>query len=115
MTPLGRPRSLYHSYTTFTLSYSQESLEDAARGAGWSWGVMGVQPGAGATPDASIPAILVVGIAHVRMNPKICQSDAILERSWDPGVVACAHLLFALLLYLVVCVLCVCGAGIFSP
>ena len=52
------------SYTTFTLSFSQESLEDAARGAGWSWGVMGVQPGARATPDASIPAILVVGIAQ---------------------------------------------------
>lgn len=59
-------------------------MEGAARGAGWPWGVVGVQLGAGATSDASIPAILVVGMVHVRMHAKICRLHAILGRSVGP-------------------------------
>ena len=82
--PSSAPRSLYLSYITYTLSYSQVSLEGAARGAGWSCGMVGVQPSAGAATGASIPAILVVRTAHIRMHPKICRSHAILARSVEP-------------------------------
>ena len=60
------------SYTTFTLSYWQESLESAAEGVGWSWGVMGVQTSAGGATGLSIPAVLVVGTAQIRMRLRIC-------------------------------------------
>ena len=43
-----------------------------------------MQLGAGATSDASIPAILVVGMVHVRMHAKICRLHAILGRSVGP-------------------------------
>ena len=82
--PLGTPPSLYLSYTTFTLSYWQESLESAAEGVGWSWGVMGVQTSAGGATGPSIPAVLVVGTAQIRMRLRICRSDAILARSVRP-------------------------------
>ena len=55
-----------------------------AGGGGWPWGVVSVQPGAGATPEASIPAVFVVGMARFRMHPKISRSDAILGRSVGP-------------------------------
>ena len=60
------------------------SLEGAARGADWSWGTVGVQPGAGAATGAPIPAIYVVGKVHIRMRLKICRSDAIFARSVGP-------------------------------
>ena len=74
-------------------------MEAAARGAGWLLGVVGVQPGAGAASDASIPAVFVVGTARFRIHPKILRSDAILERSvgpWCCRVRACAFRIAAL-------------------
>ena len=68
---------LYLSYTAVALSYTQESLESVARCSGWLWGVVGVQPRALATSDASIPATWMVGTAHSRVHPKIGRSNAI--------------------------------------
>jgi hypothetical protein len=61
---------VYLSYTTFTLSYSQVSLESVLSGAGWVWGVVGVQRSSGAATGAPIPAIFMVGTCFLE-NPAV--------------------------------------------
>jgi hypothetical protein len=64
------PPPLYLTYTTFTLSHSQESPGSVESGAGWVCGLLGVQPGVGATTGGPIPAIFMVGTWFVE-NPAV--------------------------------------------
>ena len=61
---------LYLTYTTFTLSHSQESPGSVEIGAGWVCGLLGAQTGVGATTGGPIPAICMVGTWFVK-NPAV--------------------------------------------
>ena len=86
-----------------------------ASGASWSWWVVGAQPSAGATSGGLFAAILWSKRACNGCNRRCCAQMRFFGRVRGSECVACAHLLFPSLSYIVVCLLYACGSGKKGP
>ena len=86
------PPPLYLTYTTFTLSHSQESPGSVESGAGWVCGLLGVQPGVGATTARRAARFRPFvwserGLSKIRPSAAI---SALHEGPWQPSMRAYA-------------------------